>query len=65
MKPNPVAKDLRSPKYKMRVVQPGKGKGSWKRKEKHYKSTTQNLMYKVSKQDIIDSYTVDKETNTG
>ncbi len=32
---NPIAKDLRTPKYKMRVVGAKKGKGSWKRKEKY------------------------------
>jgi stalled ribosome alternative rescue factor ArfA len=30
---NPIAKDLRSLKYKKRVVQPKKGKGSFKRKK--------------------------------
>jgi stalled ribosome alternative rescue factor ArfA len=35
MKRNPVARDLRSPKYRMRVVASKKGKGSFKRKEKH------------------------------
>jgi alternative ribosome-rescue factor len=34
---NPVAKDLRTPKYKMRVVASKKGRGSFKRKEKHVK----------------------------
>lgn len=33
-KGNPVAKDLRTPKYKMRVARKRKGKGSFKR-EKH------------------------------
>ncbi len=37
MKPNAVAKDLHTPKYRMRVVGSKKGKGSWKRKEKHQK----------------------------
>lgn len=37
MKANPVAKDLRTPKYKMRVVMSKKGKGSFKRNEKHQK----------------------------
>ena len=31
---NPIAKDLRSSKYKKRVIQPKKGKGSFKRKKK-------------------------------
>jgi len=31
---NPVAKDLHSPKYKMRVVKKKKGKGSYKREKK-------------------------------
>lgn len=35
MKPNRIAKDLMTPKYKMRVVGSKKGKGSWKRKEKY------------------------------
>ena len=35
MKANPVARDLRSPKYRMRVVEPGKGRGSYKRRGKH------------------------------
>ena len=30
---NPVAKDLHTPKYKMRVVKPKKGKGSFKREK--------------------------------
>lgn len=30
-KRDPIAKDVRTPKYKMRVVQPKKGKGSFKR----------------------------------
>lgn len=36
-KANPVAKDLRTPKYKMRVARKKKGKGSFKR-EKHVSS---------------------------
>ena len=32
-KKNPVAKDLFSKKYKQKVVQPKKGKGSFKRKK--------------------------------
>ena len=28
---NPIAKDLRSPKYRVRVVRPKKGKGSYRR----------------------------------
>jgi len=35
MKRNPVARDLRTPKYRMRVVGAKKGKGSFKRKEKY------------------------------
>jgi stalled ribosome alternative rescue factor ArfA len=35
MKSNIVAQDLRSPKYKMRVVKSRKGKGSFKRNDKH------------------------------
>ena len=31
MKRNVVAKDLRTPKYKMRVAKSKKSKGSWKR----------------------------------
>ena len=30
---NFIAKDLRSPKYKKRIVKPKKGKGSFKRKK--------------------------------
>lgn len=33
-KRNPIAEDLRSPKYKKRIVNPKKGKGSFKRKKK-------------------------------
>ena len=33
-KRNPIAKDLRSPKYKKRVIKPRKGKGSFKRKKR-------------------------------
>ena len=33
-KKNLIAKDLRSPKYKPRVVKAKKGKGSFKRKKK-------------------------------
>jgi len=33
-KKNFVAKNLRSPKFKQRVVKPKKGKGSFKRKNK-------------------------------
>lgn len=34
-KANPVAKELRTPKYKIRIVKPKKGKASFKRnKEK-------------------------------
>lgn len=40
MKRNHIAKDLRTPKYRMRVVCSKKGKGSWKRKEKFEKSLT-------------------------
>lgn len=39
MKSNRVAKDLMTPKYKMRVVGAKKGKGSWKRKEKNTKES--------------------------
>ena len=35
-KRNIIAKDLRSPKYKSRVVRPKKGKGSFKRKKNNY-----------------------------
>ena len=31
LKTNPIAKDVRTPKYKPRVVKPKKGKGSYKR----------------------------------
>jgi stalled ribosome alternative rescue factor ArfA len=30
-KPNPVAKEIRTPKFKTRVVKPKKGKGSFSR----------------------------------
>ena len=30
-KTNPIAKDVRTPKYKPRIVKPKKGKGSYKR----------------------------------
>ena len=33
-KRNPFAQNLRSPKYKKRVIKPKKGKGSFKRKQK-------------------------------
>jgi stalled ribosome alternative rescue factor ArfA len=33
-KRNPIAKDLRTPKYKKRTVKSKKGKGSFKRKKK-------------------------------
>ena len=33
LKKNPIAKDLRTKKYKPRVVKPKKGKGSFKRKK--------------------------------
>ena len=33
-KKNPIAKDLYSQKYKLRVIKPKKGKGSFKRKKK-------------------------------
>jgi len=33
-KKNIIAKDLMSPKYKLRIVKPKKGKGSFKRKKK-------------------------------
>ena len=32
-KPNPVAKQIRTPRFKTRVVKPKKGKGSFKRKK--------------------------------
>lgn len=32
-KTNPVAKEVRTPEYRQRVVQPKKGKGSFKRKK--------------------------------
>tara|TARA_B110000444_G_C18341652_1_gene367554 strand:- start:202 stop:312 length:111 start_codon:yes stop_codon:yes gene_type:complete len=32
-KKNPIAKDLRTKKYKLRVVKAKKGKGSYKRKK--------------------------------
>ena len=33
-KKNQIAKDLLTPKYKIRIVKPKKGKGSFKRKKK-------------------------------
>ena len=33
-KKNLIAKDLRSPKYRSRIIKPKKGKGSFKRKKK-------------------------------
>ncbi len=33
-KKNQIAKDLMSPKYKLRIVKPKKGKGSFKRRKK-------------------------------
>ena len=33
-KKNSIAKDLRSPKYRSRIVKPKKGKGSFKRKKR-------------------------------
>jgi len=41
MKRNAVAKDLRTPKYRMRVVCGKKGRGSWQRREKHVKKFEQ------------------------
>lgn len=38
MKANKIAKDLRTPKYRMRVVASRKGKGSFKRRSKHAKN---------------------------
>ena len=35
-KRNVIAKDLRSPKYKSRVVRSKKGKGSFKRKKNNF-----------------------------
>ncbi len=32
-KPNPMAKEVRTPKYKSQVVKPKKGKGSYKRQK--------------------------------
>lgn len=32
MKRNPIAKDLRTPKYRVQIVKPKKGKGSYSRK---------------------------------
>ena len=32
-KPNPMAKEVRTPKYKQKVVKPKKGKGSFTRKK--------------------------------
>ena len=32
-KNNPIAKEVRTPKYKPQVVKPKKGKGSYKRKK--------------------------------
>ena len=32
-KTNPMAKEVRTPKYKSQVVKPKKGKGSYKRKK--------------------------------
>ena len=37
-KHNFVAKNLRSPKFKLRIVKPKKGKGSFKRKKKYTKA---------------------------
>tara|TARA_B100000686_G_scaffold289040_1_gene315503 strand:- start:147 stop:266 length:120 start_codon:yes stop_codon:yes gene_type:complete len=33
-KKNIIARDLRTPKYRARIVKPRKGKGSYKRKKK-------------------------------
>ena len=33
-KKNPIVKDLKSNKYRQRIVRPKKGKGSFKRKKK-------------------------------
>ena len=32
-KSNPIAKEVRTPKFKLQVVKPKKGKGSYKRKK--------------------------------
>jgi alternative ribosome-rescue factor len=34
-KRNPIARDLRTPKYRPRVVRPRKGKGSYRRKPRN------------------------------
>ena len=36
-KTNPIAKEVRTPKYKQRIIKPKKGKGSFKRKKKYTK----------------------------
>ena len=36
-KRNPVAKDLRTPKYKQRTIKPKKGKGSYSRSKEWIK----------------------------
>ena len=38
-KTNPMAKDVRTPKYKQRVIKPKKGKGSFKREKKNETTT--------------------------
>ena len=40
-KTNPVAKEVRTPKYKSKIVKPKKGKGSFKRKKKEEIDTWQ------------------------
>jgi alternative ribosome-rescue factor len=32
-KRNPIARDLRTPKYRVRIVRPRKGKGSYSRRQ--------------------------------
>ena len=42
-KKNLIAKNLRSPKYRPKIVKPKKGKGSFKRKKKLIQSSTNFL----------------------
>ncbi len=40
-KKNPIAKDLFTKKYKLKIVKPKKGKGSFKRKKFNFKVSPQ------------------------
>ena len=43
-KTNPIAKDVRTPKYKQRIIKPKKGKGSFKR----VKNGNEDIIQKIN-----------------